>query len=65
MSNFTFEKYTELVGTIKDLGDKLSKQDDSNYKSFTTEDAACHLISVANSLQAYMRHAKRKLKTKI
>lgn len=58
-SNFTFEKYSELVCKIVDIGDKLNKQDNDNYKSFATEDAACHLISVANSLQAYMRHYKK------
>ena len=65
MSNFTFEKYNELVDDINKLGDKLKAQNSDNYTSFATEDAACQLISVANSLQAYMRHYKRKLKTKI
>lgn len=65
MSNFTFEKYNELVNDINKLGDKLKSQNSDNYRSFATEDAACQLISIANSLQAYMRHYKRKLKTKI
>lgn len=59
MSNFTFVKYLELVSKIDYLSDKLQDQSSDSYKSFAVEDAACQLISVANSLNAYIRHSKR------
>ena len=31
MSNFTFEKYSELVDDINKLGDKLKMQNSDNY----------------------------------
>ena len=59
MSNFTYEKYIEIVDTISYLSDKLQKQNEDNYNSFKVEDIACQLISVGNSLNSYIRHAKR------
>jgi hypothetical protein len=59
MSNFTYMKYMELVSTINYLGEKLQKQTSDTYKSFVVEDSACQLISVANSLNAYIRHSKK------
>ena len=59
MSNFTFMKYSELVSKVKCLSDKLEKQGCDTYKSFVVEDAACELISVANSINAYIRHSKK------
>ena len=62
MSNFTYAKYIELVSKINCLGDKLQRQTTDTYKSFAAEDAACQLISVANSLNAYIRHSKKTIK---
>ena len=59
MSNFTYEKYIEIVDAVSYLSDKLQKQNEENYNSFKSEDIACQLISVGNSLNAYIRHAKR------
>ena len=60
MSNFTYEKYIEIVDAISYLSDKLQKQNEDNYKSFKVEDNACRLISLGNSLNSYIRHSKRK-----
>lgn len=59
MSNFTYEKYIEIVDAISYLSDKLQKQNEDNYNSFKVEDIACQLISVGNSLNSYIRHSKR------
>ena len=58
MSNFTFMRYVEIASEIKYLAEKLEKQGCDTYKSFVVEDAACQLISLANSLNAYIRHSK-------
>ena len=59
MSNFTYEKYIEIVDAICYLGDKLKEQNEDDYKSLKVEEIACQLISVSNSLNAYIRHSKR------
>ena len=59
MSNFTYEKYIERVDAICYLGDKLKEQNEDDYKSLKVEEIACQLISVSNSLNAYIRHSKR------
>ena len=60
MSNFTYEKYIEIVDAISYLSDKLQKQNEENYNSFKVEDMACQLISVGNSLNSYIRHSKNR-----
>ena len=60
MSNFTYEKYIEIVDAISYLSDKLQKQNEDDYKSFKVEDIACQLISVGNSLNSYIRHSKNR-----
>ena len=59
MSNFTYEKYIEIVDAISYLSDKLRNQNEDAYKSFKVEEIACQLISVSNSLNSYIRHSKR------
>ena len=59
MSNFNYEKYIEIVDAICYLGDKLKEQNEDDYKSLKVEEIACQLISVSNSLNAYIRHSKR------
>ena len=34
MSNFTYEKYIEIVDAVSYLSDKLQKQNEENYNSF-------------------------------
>ena len=59
MSNFNYEKYIEIVDAICYLGDKLKEQNEDDYKSLKVEEIAGQLISVSNSLNAYIRHSKR------
>ena len=56
---FSYEQYRELVATINLIGKRLEEQDKDNYKSFKVEDSACRLISLGNSLCAYIRHANK------
>ena len=60
MSNFTYEKYIEIVDAICYLGDKLKEHNEDTYKSFKVEDIAFQLISVGNSLNSYIRHSKNR-----
>ena len=57
---FTYEKYKELVKDINAISKELKKQNKDNYNSFKTQDNICVLISKANSINAYIRHSKRK-----
>ena len=60
MSNFSYEKYNEIVSSVNYLGEKLKKEGQDTYKSIQLVEIACQLISVANSLQAYIRHSKNR-----
>jgi len=57
---FNYEKYNEIVSCVNYLGEKLKEKDEESYKSIKVEEIACQLISVANSLQAYIRHSKNR-----
>lgn len=56
MSNFNYEKYTEIVTKINVLNDRLSKKDEENFTSFEVEDICCRLIKLSNSLRMYLVH---------
>ena len=60
MSNFSYEKYNEIVSSVNYLGEKLNKDGQDTYTAIKVEEIACQLISVANSLQAYIRHSKNR-----
>ena len=57
---FTYEKYKELVKDINGISEELKNQNKDNYNSFKVQDNICVLISKANSINAYIRHSKRK-----
>ena len=57
---FTYEKYKELVKDINSISEELKNQNKDNYNSFKVQDNICVLISKANSINAYIRHYKRK-----
>ena len=57
---FTYEKYKELVKDINSISEELKNQNKDNYNSFKVQDNICILISKANSINAYIRHSKRK-----
>ena len=57
---FTYEKYKELVEDINSISEELKNQNKDNYNSFKVQDNICVLISKVNSINAYIRHSKRK-----
>ena len=57
---FAYQRYKELVKEIDHISRELKKQNKDNYNSFKTQDHICVLISKANSINAYIRHSKRK-----
>ena len=57
---FTYEKYKELVKDINSISEELKNQNKDNYNSFKVQNNICVLISKANSINAYIRHSKRK-----
>ncbi|WP_195251964.1 hypothetical protein [Romboutsia sp. 1001713B170207_170306_H8] len=58
MSNFNYERYKDIVGAVKYLGEKLEEANESNYTSSDIEDIGCKLISIGNRLRMYIRHSK-------
>ena len=58
MSNFTYEKYIEIVDAISYLSDKLKEQNEENYMSFKVQDTLCRVIQEANRVNTYIRHYK-------
>ncbi|MDY3960194.1 hypothetical protein [Romboutsia timonensis] len=60
MSNFTYEKYLELVRNVEDVFDELSTVNERDYTSEDIEEAGRNLISIGNSLIMYIRHYKNR-----
>jgi hypothetical protein len=58
MSNFNYERYKDIVGAVKYLGEKLEEANESNYTSSEIEDIGCKLISAGNRLRMYIKHSK-------
>lgn len=56
---FSYDKYKEIVSCVNYLSEKLKEKDESDYKSLKVEEIACQLISIGNSLNAYIRHSKK------
>ena len=56
MSNFTYNKYQELVSKLENSLEKLKNIDEDAYYSYKVEDIGRNLISVGNSLIMYIRH---------
>lgn len=59
MSNFTYEKYLELVRDIEEVFDDLNVVNELGYISNDVEEAGRKLISIGNSLIMYIRHSKK------
>ena len=59
MSNYTYDKYKEILTRLEKLLEKLKKADEDTYYSFEVEDVGRNLISVGNSLIMYIRHLER------
>ena len=56
MSNFTYDKYKEILTRLENSLEKLKSVNEENYCSYEVEDAGRALISIGNSLIMYIRH---------
>ena len=56
MSNFTYDKYKEILTRFENSLEKLKDVNEENYYSYEVEDAGRALISIGNSLIMYIRH---------
>ena len=56
MSNFTYNKYQELVSKQEISLEKLKNINEDTYYSYKVEDIGRNLISIGNSLIMYIRH---------
>ena len=60
MSNFNYNRYSEIVDKINSLADVLSEANEDNYMSFKVQDPLCRVIQEANRVNTYIRHYKNK-----
>ena len=60
MSNFNYNRYSEIVDKINSLTDVLSQANEDNYMSFKVQDTLCRVIQEANRVNTYIRHYKNK-----
>ena len=56
MSNFTYDKYKEILTRLENSLGKLKNVNEENYYSYEVEDVGRALISMGNSLIMYIRH---------
>ena len=56
MSNFTYDKYKEILTRLENSLEKLKNVNEENYYSYEVEDAGRALISIGNSFIMYIRH---------
>ena len=56
MSNFTYDKYKEILTRLENSLGKLKNVNEENYYSYEVEDVGRALISIGNSLIMYIRH---------
>ena len=56
MSNYTYDKYKEILNKLEASLEKLKSANEENYYSYEVEDVGRSLISMGNSLVMYIRH---------
>ena len=56
MSNYTYDKYKEILTRLENSLEKLKNVNEENYYSYEVEDVGRALISIGNSLIMYIRH---------
>ena len=56
MSNYTYDKYKEILNRLETSLEKLKKVNEDTYHSYEVEDVGRALISMGNSLIMYIRH---------
>ena len=59
MSNYTYDKYKEILTRLEKSLGKLKDINEENYYSYEVEDIGRALISIGNSLIMYIRHLER------
>ena len=59
MSNYTYDKYKEILTRLEKSLEKLKSTNEENYYSYEVEDIGRNLISMGNSLIMYIRHLER------
>ena len=59
MSNYTYDKYKEILTRLEMSLEKLKSVNEESYYSYEIEDIGRNLISVGNSLIMYIRHLER------
>ena len=56
MSNYTYNKYKEILNKLEISLEKLKNVNEDTYYSYEVEDVGRSLISLGNSLIMYIRH---------
>ena len=56
MSNFTYNKYQELVSKLENSLEKLKNINEDTYYSYKVQVVGRNLISIGNSLIMHIRH---------
>ena len=56
MSNYTYDKYKEILSKLEVSLEKLKNADEDTYCSYEVEDIGRSLIIIGNSLIMYIRH---------
>ena len=59
MSNYTYDKYKEILNKLEASLEKLKSANEDTYYSYEVEDVGRSLISMGNSLIMYIRHLER------
>ena len=60
MSNFNYNKYSEIVEKLNSLANVLTEANEENYMSFKVQDTLYRVIQEANRVNTYIRHYKNK-----
>lgn len=60
MNKFSYDLYKTLVDDINTLSNKLQSKDKDTYTSKDVQYVSYDLISLANSLQMYIRHYNKR-----
>lgn len=60
MNSFTYEKFSELTGLVKFLGEQLEKIEEGEQASGEVDTMACQLISIGNSFRTRIKEHNKK-----
>ena len=60
MSNFNYNRYSEIAEKLNSLANVLTEVNEENYMSFKVQDTLYKIIQEANRVNTYIRHYKDK-----